>query len=236
MIRVMIVDDEPHAREELEALLEEIGGCEIVASCSNGIDALKAINRIHPEALFLDVQMPVLNGFELLSLIEDKVMPHIVFVTAYDEYALKAFEEKTLDYLLKPVDKDRLKKTLRKMRSTLRSGAHPELTALTIERIPCLRKNRIKLVDLADVEFVRSSASGVNLVTPGGTFFTELTLKLLEDRTRLLRCHRQYLVNIAQIDEINLQEGGGAEIRTRSANTLPVSRRYLKKLKETLLL
>lgn len=234
MIRALIVDDEPHAREELEALLLELGGFEIVANCSNGFEALKLINQLRPEVMFLDVQMPVLTGFELLSLIEDRVMPQVVFVTAYDDYALKAFEEKTLDYLLKPVASERLKKTLAKLRRTLRGGGQSLPVPLTIRRVPCLCRTRIKLIDPDEIDYVFSSVSGVTVVTSQGEFFTDLTLKLLEDRTLLLRCHKQYLVNVAWIDEIDLLDGGGAEIKTKTGKTLPVSRRYLKSLKDAL--
>lgn len=234
MIRAMIVDDEPHAQEELQALLQEIGGCEVVACCSNGFEALKQINQLQPEVLFLDVQMPVLSGFDLLTLIEDAVMPLVVFITAYDDYALKAFEENTLDYLLKPVARERLEKTLTKLKNTLRAEEKKKRRPLVINRIPCLCRNRIKLIDPDDIDYARSSASGVTVITPQGEFFTDLTLKLLEDRTQLLRCHKQYLVNVARIDEINLHEGGGAEVKTRDTKNLPVSRRYLKNLKDAL--
>ena len=104
MIKAMIVDDELHAREELATLLEETKDVEIVASCANALEAIKQFNALKPQVLFLDIQMPMINGFELLSMIDAEKMPHVVFVTAYDQYALKAFEEKTLDYLLKPFE------------------------------------------------------------------------------------------------------------------------------------
>jgi two-component system LytT family response regulator len=235
MIRALIVDDEMHAREELRLLLEETGEVKVVATCANALEAVKAINRERPQALFLDIQMPVIGGFELLSMIDEEVMPHVVFVTAYDEYALKAFEEKTLDYLLKPVAPERLKKSVEKLRSALRSGAPAVYETVPLNRIPCVSANRIKLVEPHAVEYVHSDLSGVHVVTPQGSFYTELTLKVLEDRTDLLRCHRQYLVNLDRVDEILLLlESGLAEIRTKSGQTLPVSRRYLKSLKERL--
>jgi two-component system LytT family response regulator len=234
VIRALIVDDEMHAREELRLLLEETGEVEVVGSCANALEAVKAINRQRPQVLFLDIQMPVIGGFELLSMIDEEVMPHVVFVTAYDEYALKAFEEKTLDYLLKPVTPERLKKSVEKLRSALSSGAPAAYETVRLNRIPCVSANRIKLVEPQAVEYVRSELSGVHVVTPQGSFYTELTLKVLEDRTDLLRCHRQYLVNLDQVDEILLIESGLAEIRTKSGQTLPVSRRYLKILKERL--
>lgn len=234
MIRALIVDDEPHAREELEALLQETGAFKVVGSCANAIEALQGIRRERPDVLFLDIQMPVIGGFELLAMIDEAVMPHVVFVTAYDEYALKAFEEKTLDYLLKPVDRDRLARTVAKLHQALDSPAQPIYATPPVERIPCLRGSRIKLVPAGDVEAVRSDLAGVHVVTSEGEFFTELTLKVLEDRAGLFRCHKQYLVNLERVDEIALLESGQGEIRTLSGHTLPVSRRYLKNLKESL--
>ena len=236
MIRAVIVDDELHAREELASLLAEAGDIEVVASCGNAVDGLRAINRERPDALFLDVQMPVLGGFELLSMIADEQLPQVIFVTAYDEYALKAFEEQTLDYLLKPIEPQRLAKSLARLRLALQSGEQPRYETPPLERLPCICGNRIKLIDPGEVDHVRADVSGVHLVTAAGSFFTELTLKTLEDRTTLLRCHRQYLVNVPRIDEIQLLENGLAEIRTRTGHRLPVSRRYLRRLKEQLAL
>lgn len=234
MIRALIVDDEVHAREELCSLLEESGCYQILATCANAIEAIKAINRHRPDVLFLDIQMPVLNGFELLAMIDAEIMPHVVFITAFDEFALKAFEEKTLDYLLKPVEKERLAKTTEKLKAIIQKGTHASYDSLQVKRIPCLCGNKIKLIDPRDVELVRSELSGVHVVTDQGDFYTELTLKVLEQRTGLLRCHKQFLVNPDALDEIVLLDNGLAEIRTRSGRQVPVSRRYLKDLKELL--
>ncbi len=232
MIRALIVDDELHAREELHALLEETGAFDILGCCANAMEAIKVINRQRPDVLFLDIEMPVLNGFQLLSMIDEEQMPNVVFVTAYDEFALKAFEEKTLDYLLKPVEPERLARTVEKLKAAVGEGKTPSYETPTLSRIPCAGASRIKLVDPEQIEYVRSDMSGVHVVTASGDNFTELTLKVLEQRTALLRCHKQYLVNPGRIDEILLHEGGGAEIRTRAGAALPVSRRYLKVLKE----
>lgn len=231
MIRALIIDDEQHAREELEHLVSETGAFELLGSCANAIDALRLIRTEKPELLFLDIEMPVLNGFELLAMIEDELMPHVVFVTAYNEHALKAFEEKTLDYLLKPVSQERLLKTVNKVRETIRRGEPPRYQTESLCHIPCQFANRVKLIPAADIEYVFSDLTGIHLVTSEGQFFTELTLKVLEERTPLLRCQRQYLVNPNEIDEIKLLENGSAEITTRLGNTLPVSRRYLRQLK-----
>lgn len=234
MIRALIIDDEQHARDELAALLADTGEFALLDTCSNAMEGIKAINLNHPEVIFLDVNMPVLSGFDLLGMIDQEQMPYVVFVTAYDEYALKAFEEKTLDYLLKPVEPERLDLAVRKIKSTLDSGQEQHFEAPALTRIPCVTANRIRLVDLGQIEYVHSDLSGVHVVGGGMQSYTELTLKVLESRTSLTRCHRQYLVNPDQIDEITLLEHGLAEIRTRSGERLPVSRRYLKRLKELL--
>lgn len=231
MIRVVIVDDERPAREELAALLAELGDCEVVGSCGDPVTAIRTVNRLRPDVLFLDIKMPVLGGFELLAMIDAEIMPQVVFVTAYDDYALQAFEEQTLDYLVKPVAQERLARTLEKLRRVLPSEPHPVYPAVGIDRIPCLCGNRIKLVPPAETELVRSDLAGVHVLTAQGEYFTELTLKVLESQAGLLRCHKQYLINPAAVDEIALLPNELAEIRTRSGRTVPVSRRYLKQLK-----
>jgi two-component system LytT family response regulator len=236
MIRALIVDDELHAREEMAALLAETGAIEVVGSCGNGLDALKLINRLRPEVLFLDIQMPVVDGFELLNMVAGEIMPHVVFVTAYDQYSLKAFEEKTLDYLLKPVDAERLAKTIAKLRQTIGEHRRPIYQTEEIRRIPCLLGNRIKLIDLAEVEYIATTVAGVHAATADAEYFTEVTLKVLEERTRLVRCHKQYLVNLDRIGEIVLLEAGLARIVTRAGRKIPVSRRYLKLIKKKLLI
>jgi len=232
MIRVMIVDDERNAREELATLLAEVAEVELIASCANALEAIRLINKERPQVLFLDIQMPVIDGFELLSMIDEEIMPQVVFVTAFDQYALKAFEEKTLDYLLKPIEPERLQKTMAKIEAALDNGTTPLYQSPELNRIPCASGHKIKLVDPRQVEHVHSDISGVHVVTSEGTFHTELTLKLLEQRLGLLRCHKQYLVNLEQVVEITTLDNGRAEIKTGCGQVLPVSRRYLRRLKD----
>jgi two-component system, LytTR family, response regulator len=234
MIRALIVDDELHAREEMAALLAENGVIDVVGSCGNGIDALKMINKLRPEVLFLDIEMPVVGGFELLNMVTREIMPHVVFVTAYDQYSLKAFEEKTLDYLLKPVDPVRLTKTVAKLQQTIGENRRPIYQTEEIRRIPCLLGNRIRLIDLDEVEFIATTFAGVHAATAEAEYFTEVTLKVLEERTQLFRCHKQYLVNLDCIGEIIVLEAGLAKIVTRSGKRIPVSRRYFKLIKKKL--
>jgi two-component system LytT family response regulator len=232
MLRTLIVDDELYACEELETLLEEVGGFEIQALCDNPLEAIRIINRERPDVLFLDVQMPVLDGFELLGMIDEDILPYVVFVTAYDEFALKAFEENALDYLLKPVHQKRLAKTVAKIEKSLRAERTPSLRSSQITRIPCTLRGKVKLIDPGEVAFVQSVPSGVHVVCPEGEFYTDLTLKVLEARTGLLRCHKQYLVNVEQIDEIDFLDNGIAELKVRSGAILPVSRHYLRNLRD----
>ncbi len=233
MMRAIVVDDELHARRALESALGRTGEVSVVASCANAVEAIPAIRREKPDVLFLDIQMPKVNGFELLAMIEEQVMPRVVFVTAYDEHALQAFEEEAVDYLLKPVAPERLASTLARLkRPPLTSFPTPSLPLPAIARLPCLGKGSIRLVDVAEVEFVRCSPAGVYVVCPRGEFFTELTMQVLETRTPLVRCHRQYLVNVQQIDEILTPEPRHAALRTRTGKEVPVSRRHFADLKE----
>jgi len=233
MMRALVVDDEPNACAELEALLVETGAFEVVGQCGNAIEGLAAIRRERPEVVFLDVQMPAISGLELLSMIDDDELPIVVFVTAHDEYALRAFEERAVDYLLKPISRERLAKTVDRLERL--SGAAPRVTypRAEIRRVPCVSGKAMKLVDLADVEFARSSEAGVYVVSARGELFTELTLRVLEERAGLVRCHKQFLVNLDQIDEIRVEDGLGA-IRTRSGKHVPVSRRHLARLRQRL--
>lgn len=235
-IRALVVDDEMHAREEICALLEENGLVEVIGACANAIEALKEIHHSRPDVIFLDIQMPAVDGFELLNMVNEEIMPHVVFVTAFDQYTLKAFEEKTLDYLLKPVEPGRLGKTIAKLQRTLAERPPAFFEPRQIQRIPCLLGNRVRLIPLQDVEYVGTGQAGVHVTIPEGEFYTDVTLKVLEERTSLLRCHKQYLANIDCIKEIVLLEGGVARIETRSGNTIPVSRRYLKRIRKVLLL
>jgi two-component system LytT family response regulator len=239
MLRALIVDDEPLARRELEELLAGTGVVTVVGACRNAVEALQALRRERPDVLFLDVQMPGVSGFELLGMLDEELAPAVVFVTAHDEFALKAFEENAVDYLLKPVQEERLARTIEKLRRTAAAGPTPDpgaraLAAPGISRIPCLAPRAIKLVPVSEVQYVRSGEAGVFVVTRSGEYFTELTLSVLEARAGLLRCHKQYLVNVDQIDEISFSDNSLAVITTKANQRVPVSRRHLTRLRAAL--
>lgn len=237
MLTALIIDDEAPSRDELKALLAAHADVEVLGECANAIEGIAAIHRLRPDVVFLDIQMPRVSGLEMVGMIEAAALPHIVFVTAFDEHALKAFEEHAADYLLKPIDPQRLAKTL----GWLRAGARPSAPAYAplipaLRHIPCMGLNRIFLLALDEIEFVHTELAGVQVVAGQRQGITELTLKILQERTPLLRCHRQYLVNIDHVAEIELLDNGSAEIVTRSARRVPVSRRYLRELKDRLLI
>jgi len=237
MLRVLIVDDEPLAREMLRSLLQEERDIEVVGECGNAIEGIGAVHKLRPDVLFLDIQMPRISGLEMVGMLDPGNRPYVVFLTAFDEYAVQAFEEHAFDYLLKPIETQRLTKTLNRLRqdrgiqdvSLLAENQQP------LKFIPCTGHSRIWLLQMEEVAFVSSRMSGVYVTShEGKEGFTELTLRTLESRTPLVRCHRQYLVNMAYLKEIRLEDNGQAELLLRDGLTVPVSRRYLKNLKEAL--
>ncbi|WP_340609838.1 two-component system response regulator BtsR [Xenorhabdus bharatensis] len=236
-MNVLIVDDEPLARENLRCLLAEETDIQIIGECANAVEAIGAIHRLKPDVVFLDIQMPRITGLEMVGMLDPEHRPYIVFLTAFDEYAIQAFEEHAFDYLLKPLEKERLSKTLHRLRSGYQkqhlADLQPENEQL--KYIPCTGHSRIWLMQLDEVLYITSRMSGVYVMnTNGQEGFTELTLRTLETRTPLTRCHRQYLVNMTHLREIVFGENGHAELVLRNDARIPVSRRYLKPLKEAL--
>jgi two-component system LytT family response regulator len=237
MLNALIIDDEAPSREELKALLASAPDIEVIEECANAIEGLSAIHRLRPDVVFLDIQMPRISGLEMAGMIDPAILPHIVFVTAYDEHALKAFEQHATDYLLKPIDPQRLTRTLDWLRTCARPPARTfPGSDSELRQIPCMARNRILLLAMEDVEYVHTDLCGTQVVCGDRQGVTELTLKLLQERTPLVRCHRQYLVNLKQVAEIELLENGAAEIITHSQKRVAVSRRYLREIKDRLLI
>lgn len=234
MLRVLLVDDEPLALENLRLQLQEESDIEIVGECANAIEAIGTIHKVRPDVVFLDIQMPRISGLEMVGMLDQQHRPHIVFLTAFEEYALQAFEQCAFDYLLKPIQSTRLQKTLERLRIGQQTQDITQLPQYQqpLKFIPCISSNRIWLLQLDDVAFVSSRIGGVYVTSKDGQeSFTELTLRTLETRTSLLRCHRQHLVNMNYLKEIRLDDQ--AELLLRDGQIVPVSRRYLKTLKET---
>lgn len=235
MLSALVIDDELFAREALIEQLEELETIQVIDQASNAIEGLKKIHQLKPDVVFLDIQMPQITGIELLGMLDPETMPKIVFVTAYDQYAVQAFEDNAFDYLLKPVDNERLNKTVHRLTKSQAPLANMALLAPdTLDQVPCIGHNRIMIIPIQDVEFAFSHFSGVQVQTAEQTATCQLTLKVLEEKTPLVHCHRQYLINLKAIKEIKLLDHGLAEIVTLSDQRVPVSRRYLKNLKERL--
>lgn len=233
-IRAVIIEDELNAREEMEFLLKETNEVEVIEKCANALEGIKAINTLHPDVIFLDVQLPVISGLEMLSMIEDSIMPRVVFVTAYENYALDAFEADAVDYILKPVEKDRLTKAVTKIKNSMQQNNEQEFKVPPLLRIPSVGNHKVKLVDIETIEFVHSNDTGIFFLCGDKKCFTDLSLKVLEQRTKLFRCHKQYLVNLDKIDEISFEENSSGKIKSKGNHIIPVSRHYLKDLKEIL--
>lgn len=238
MIRALIVDDEPLAREELSERLATTRRVAVVASCGNALDALKALRRESPDALFLDVQMPGVDGFEFLGMLDDGLDPAVVMLTVQDEHAVRAFDESAVAYLVKPIDRELLAKVVERLENSVAGGPRGTparaLARRVIRKIPC-RAGRIdELVPAAEVEFVRFEEAGVYVATAAGDYLTELSLGVLEARSGLVRCHPRYLVNPARIDEISPPGDSLAVITTRSGRTVPLSLGHLAEVRTAL--
>ncbi|GAA5191052.1 two-component system response regulator BtsR [Ferrimonas gelatinilytica] len=231
-LKTLIIDDELLARDEMASLLEAHEDIKIVGEAANAIEGMALINQLQPDLVFVDIQMPKITGIEMLAMLDSDRMPYMVFVTAYDEHAISAFENNAFDYLLKPVAPERLAKTLNRVRQAEQPRDLTPLMESVLTHLPCVSGKTLKIVPCDEVEYAFSDLSGVHIATRSGTFHTHLTLKTLEQRSPLMRCHRQYLVSPDSIAEIELQEGGGGEIHTRSGQAIAVSRRYLKAIKQ----
>jgi two-component system LytT family response regulator len=234
-MRCLLVDDEPLARDRLRALLEEAEvSVEIVDEAGSGKEAVSLIHEHEPDVVFLDVQMPVLDGFDVVDLLPE-TRPHIVFVTAYDEYAIQAFEVHALDYLTKPVRLDRLNETLRRVQEADDSGGANGLDGLRDERRDQFLKRltvhvgrRLRVVPLDDVRWIEADDGLVFVHTTDGRYRTDFAMKELEDRLpsdRFVRTHRSTIVNLDEVYELIPQPGGPDTLRLRDGTELQVARR-----------
>jgi two-component system LytT family response regulator len=242
-LRAVVVDDEELARQLLREYLWETGGVQIVAECANGFDAVKAIGELKPDLVFLDVQMPKLDGFEVLELIDPP--PAVIFVTAYDEYALRAFDVHAIDYLLKPFRLDRLKKALEIARARLGQPqpAASELAAAArppgqpLDRVVVKDGTRIHIIPVGQLDFVEAQDDYIALSSAGKKCLKQQTISSIEaqlDPRRFARIHRSYIVNIERIERIEAYTKDSRIAVLRDGAQLPVSRSGHAKLKALL--
>lgn len=232
---VLIVDDEPLARHRIEDLLAGEADMRVVGTCANGYEALEAMCQQSPDLVFLDVQMPGLDGFEVLQRVSE--MPLIIFVTAYDHYALKAFEVHALDYLLKPFDAGRFRQALARVRQQVnreRSGQVMQLLRSLnrqyLERLIVRSSQRIRLVEVESVWWIEAAGNYVQIHTADGDMHTlRETMKNLEARLnpdQFLRIHRSLIVNIAAIKELQPWASGEYIVLLKDSTRLNSSRGY----------
>lgn len=242
-MKALIVDDEPLARLVVKEYLQAFPAIEVIAECNDGFEGLKAIQQHKPEVVFLDIQMPKINGFEMLELIEEP--PAIIFTTAFDEYAMKAFEAHAVDYLLKPFSQDRFAKAVEKCLTQLQqqklatqqlTEAAPQLPAQN-ERIVVKTNGRIKIIPLQQIQYLEAADDYVKIHTAEGVFLKSKTLGFYETHLPqglFVRTHRSFLVNVQEITRIDPYEKDSHLAILRSGAKVPVSKSGYGKLKELL--
>ncbi|MFL5810881.1 MAG: LytR/AlgR family response regulator transcription factor [Flavisolibacter sp.] len=243
MIRAIIVDDEPLARSIVKEYLQQIPEIEVVQECNDGFEGLKAVIQHQPELIFLDIQMPKINGFEMLELMEQR--PAVIFTTAFDEYAIRAFETYAVDYLLKPFNKDRFDKAIEKffnqapaqkknMESLLQSET--SLPSQT-ERIVVKTAGKIKIIPVTDIQYLEAADDYVKIFTSEGSFLKNKTMSFFENSlssNQFVRTHRSYIVNVHDITRIDPYEKENHLAILRSGARIPVSKAGYVKLRQVL--
>jgi len=256
-LRAVLVDDEQLARDELGYLLGQVGGVEVIGQAGNGVEALSTIDRLQPDVVFLDVQMPGLTGFEVARrLVDSGVASHIIFVTAYDQHAIEAFEVNAVDYLLKPVEQGRLEVAVDRARRRIASDRAPDgavrnaelekIVQLVAERQSRRERLAIKvgerflLVQAEDIIYASLADDGISVVTSqhAGTSNYRTLDELHErlDPTVFWRVHRSHLVNINKIKEIVpwFSRNYILRMKDEKSTEIPVSRTQTRRLREYL--
>lgn len=250
-IRTVIVDDEPLAREGVRMLLEEDSEITVVAECAGGREALAAIGEQQPDLIFLDVQMPEMGGFEVLETLGAERAPQVIFVTAYDKYALRAFEAHALDYLLKPFTVKRFNEALKRAKTQIQNEQNGELnlklaTLLEdfkpqteyLERVVVKNAGRVSFVSVEEISWIEAAESYVRFHAEGGkSYLIRGAIGKLEarlDPTRFLRIHRSIIVSIKHIKEMQPLFHGDYEIVLTGGARVASSRSYRDKLQRLL--
>lgn len=234
MLKALVVDDEAPARSELRYLLGEAGGVEVVGEASNTIEALQLIKAIPYDVIFLDINMPGLTGVQLAEVLAGLPRPPaIVFVTAHSEHAVKAFEVNAADYLVKPVELDRLKRSISKLEPAA------EQAPARIERIPVEKAGKKLLVSVDDILYVMAKDDYSYLYTAADRYLSTISLAQLEAKLEpvgFFRIHRRYVVNLSRVKEVVPMYGGTLllTLTDEAATQIPVSRRRVPALKKAL--
>lgn len=239
-MRTIIIDDEPLARSLLAELLEEEKDIQVIGECGDGFEGLKSVQDLQPDLIFLDIQMPKITGFEMLELLDNP--PKVIFTTAYDEYALKAFDVNAVDYLLKPVNPQRLQKALDKARAGNNNDTQqlkeklPQLPEQT-QRIVVKVNGNIKILPLSEIFYLESADDYVKVHTSDKYYLKHQTMGRFEAQLppqQFVRIHRSYMANVQHIHKLDLYEKDQYCVVLRNDARLPVSRSGYGKLKEVL--
>ncbi|HQU56210.1 MAG TPA: LytTR family transcriptional regulator DNA-binding domain-containing protein [Chitinophagaceae bacterium] len=244
MSKVIIIDDEPLARSMTKEFLQKHPSLDVIEECNDGFEGLKAIQTHQPDLIFLDIQMPKINGFEMLELLDNP--PSVIFTTAFDEYAIKAFETHAIDYLLKPFTQERFDQAIAKWNEQ-QANSNPSQTQELLEsiaqspaqnqRIVVKNGSKIKIIPVHDVHYLEAADDYVKIHTAEGYFLKNKTMTWFEntlDKQHFVRSHRSYIVNVQQITRIDPYEKDNHVAILRSQVHVPVSRNGYSKLKNVL--
>jgi two-component system, LytTR family, response regulator len=249
-IRTVIVDDEPLARTRIRSLLEREPDVVIVGECADGRQAVNDLRQLEPDLVFLDVQMPALDGFDVLEALDNERLPAVIFVTAHDRYALRAFEVHALDYLLKPFDRERFQKALERVRNQLEhaetAASRQRLLALLedvqaarkpLQRVVIKSEGRVFFVRVEDIDWIEAAGNYLRLHVGRETHLLRETMNGLEGRldpAQFVRIHRSTMVQFDRIRELQPWFHGDYRVLLRDGTELTLSRGYRQKLQELL--
>jgi two-component system, LytTR family, response regulator len=244
-MKAILIDDEPLARSIVKEYLQHYPNIQVVQECNDGFEGVKAIMQHEPDLIFLDIQMPKISGFEMLELIEEP--PAVIFTTAFDEYAIKAFENNAVDYLLKPFSRERFDKAIRKLTEQQNKPAEkPDNTSLleTAAQLPQQNRRivvkiagRIRIIPVDEVHFLEAADDYVKIHTKDGNFIKNRTMGSFEqvlDAHQFVRCHRSYIVNVQFITRLDPYEKESYLAILKSGEKVPVSKAGYVKLRKVL--
>lgn len=244
MIKVLIIDDEPLAISVIAGYLAEFPNIRIIAECGNGYEGLKAIREHSPDLIFLDVQMPKITGFEMLELVDEP--PAVIFTTAFEEYALKAFEKHAVDYLLKPISKERFKVAVEKFLNSSRKADNEKNRELLedvstreehLTRVVVKDGSNIRIIPIDDVFYFEAYDDYVKINTKEDCFLKKNTMQKLEDSldpTKFLRVHRSFILNLSRINKIEPATKDSYLATLTNGSSIPLSRTGYSRLRQVL--
>ena len=243
MIKTIIIDDEPLARGIVAEYLQSYPDIKIMQECGDGFEGVKAIAEHNPDLIFLDVQMPKINGFEMLELLDNA--PGVIFTTAFDDYAIKAFETHAIDYLLKPFSRERFDKAIKRwMEQKTTNGEQPiansyQLMANSPEnnRVVVKTGTKIRIIPLHEIHYLEADDDYVKIHTAEGSFLKKKTMNYFEtvlDKAQFIRVHRSYMVKIQEVTRIEPYEKDSHIAILKSGAKVPISKTGYPKLKSIL--